>query len=104
LAVNKGFSTYGVTSVTTVDHSLGGAISLLEAVYLSRNLPSTTTIKAFLYGQPRVGNPAFANYVDATPNVKVTRITNKKDPVPILPGMLWTFRFSAGAGSVDIII
>jgi predicted lipase len=89
--------------VTTVGHSLGGAISLLEALYLSRNLPSSTTIKAFLYGQPRVGNPAFANYVDAISNLKVTRITNKKDPVPILPGMLWTFRFSVRTDLADTV-
>jgi len=101
-AVKKALSTYGTTSVTTVGHSLGGAIALLDAVYLPLNLPSTTTFKSFLYGQPRVGNQAFANYVDsAASKVKATRITNKKDPVPILPGRFLGFTHASGEVHID---
>jgi hypothetical protein len=98
-AVRKGFSTYGVTTVTAVGHSLGGAISLLEAVYLKLNIPGAT-VKAVVYGQPRVGNPAFANYVDGS-GISVTRITNRKDPVPILPGRFLGFAHTSGEVHID---
>ncbi|KAG8867625.1 hypothetical protein FRB97_003189 [Tulasnella sp. 331] len=80
-AVEKIMSDHRVTKVATIGHSLGGAIALLDAVYLKLVLPKLTTIKVVTYGQPRVGNAAFANYVDqstkcthavseGTPNVK----------------------------------
>jgi predicted lipase len=53
-AVKKTMSTYGATSVITVGHSLGAAISLLDAVYLPLHLPTTTTFKSYFYGLPRV--------------------------------------------------
>jgi len=43
---------------------------------------------------PRVGNQAFANYVDAT--VKLTHINNKEDPIPTLPGMFLGFVSPSG--------
>jgi hypothetical protein len=53
------------------------------------------------YGMPRVGNPAFADYVDAmhrsdSVKVTVTHINNKKDPIPILPGRFMGFAHPAG--------
>lgn len=47
------------------------------------------------YGLPRVGNQAFANYVDAQP-ISVTHINNKEDFVPILPGMFLGFHHPSG--------
>jgi predicted lipase len=80
-AVQKTQATYGATTVITVGHSLGAAISLLDAVYLPLHLPSTTTFKSYLYGLPRVGNPAFAAFVDsAASRTSVTHVNNKKDP------------------------
>ena len=38
------------------------------------------------YGQPRVGNAAFADYVDSSSALLVTHINNLKDPVPIAVG------------------
>lgn len=48
-----------------VGHSLGGALAELDALYLTLNLPSDTSIKAITYGTPRVGNPAFAALIDS---------------------------------------
>ena len=47
-------------------HSLGGALAMLDALFLTLNLPSSTSIKSVTYGTPRVGNPAFAQLIDAT--------------------------------------
>lgn len=101
-AVQKAISTYGATTVTTVGHSLGAAIALLDAVYLPLHLPSTITFKTYGYGLPRVGNPAFANYVDSSASkVHLTHINNKKDPVPILPGRFLGFAHPSGEVHID---
>ena len=85
------------TSITTVGHSLGAALSLLEAVHLQLNLPSGTTIRFIGYGTPRVGNPAFANYVDAQlPGSLLTRVNNKQDVVPTVPPQLLGFQHPSG--------
>lgn len=51
--------------MTLVGHSLGAAIATLDAVYLKLALPASTTIKVINHGSPRIGNQAFANYIDA---------------------------------------
>lgn len=48
-----------------VGHSLGGALAELDALFLTLNLPSTTSVRAVTYGTPRVGNPAFAALIDS---------------------------------------
>jgi hypothetical protein len=48
------------------------------------------------YGMPRVGNAAFADYVDATHNGNLTHINNKEDPVPIVPGEFLGYTHPAG--------
>ncbi|KAK7461011.1 hypothetical protein VKT23_008938 [Stygiomarasmius scandens] len=83
-AVQTALSAHGASSVTMVGHSLGAAISLLDSIYLPLHLPSGTTFRTILYGLPRVGNPDFADYVDA--HASVTHINNKEDPIPIVPG------------------
>ncbi|KAF7978371.1 hypothetical protein HWV62_743 [Athelia sp. TMB] len=93
-AVQQAMFQFSTNTVTVVGHSLGGAIALLDSVYLPLHLPSSTTFKTVTYGLPRVGNPAFANYVDA--NLHLTHINNKEDPVPILPGMFLGYVHPAG--------
>ncbi|KAF8516221.1 hypothetical protein BU17DRAFT_67634 [Hysterangium stoloniferum] len=62
-------------------HSLGAAISLIDTVYLPLHLPMNIRFKFVGYGLPRVGNPAFAQYLDAHfPDL--THINNKKDLHP----------------------
>ncbi|PMD22514.1 lipase [Hyaloscypha hepaticicola] len=84
-AVQTALSTSGYKKITLVGHSLGAAISLLDSVYLPLHLASGITYKTIVYGLPRVGNQAFANYVDANTNIHLTHINNKEDPVPVLP-------------------
>lgn len=93
-AVQQAMSQHSATKVTMVGHSLGAAITLLDSVYLPLHLPSSTTFKTVCYGLPRVGNQAFANYVDA--NADLTHINNKEDPIPILPGRFLGFVHPAG--------
>ncbi|KAI5123195.1 hypothetical protein M0805_003962 [Coniferiporia weirii] len=100
-AVEQTLSAHPGASVTTTGHSLGAALSLLDAVYLPLHLPAGTSFKSVLFGLPRVGNQAFANYVDAhitslAGGTGLTHINNKEDPVPILPGMFLGFVHPSG--------
>ncbi|KAK0436915.1 alpha/beta-hydrolase [Armillaria borealis] len=92
-SVRTAMSRFSTTSVTVVGHSLGGAIALLDGVYLDLQLP-TASVSVISYGMPRVGNQAFADYVDA--HVSVSHVNNKKDPVPILPGRFLGFHHPSG--------
>ncbi|KAM5537885.1 hypothetical protein V8D89_008361 [Ganoderma adspersum] len=83
-AVEEALSAYPTRNVTVVGHSLGAAIALLDAVYLPLHLPSNVTVRYVGYASPRVGNQAFADYVDAQP-MSFTRVNNKEVPVPVLP-------------------
>ncbi|KDQ26486.1 hypothetical protein PLEOSDRAFT_1043436 [Pleurotus ostreatus PC15] len=87
-AVEKTLKEPGTTKhVTLVGHSLGAALSLLDGIYLPLHVPGIT-FSVIGYGMPRVGNKAFADYVDA--HVKsLVRINNGEDPVPIMPGMYY---------------
>ncbi|KAF2842676.1 alpha/beta-hydrolase [Patellaria atrata CBS 101060] len=87
-----------------VGHSLGGAVASLAALdLLARGFdPKITT-----FGEPRVGNLAFTQYVDARFNLtnststapqdlKYRRVTHNADPVPMLPLSEWGYRMHAG--------
>ncbi|KAJ7714592.1 hypothetical protein B0H16DRAFT_1807720 [Mycena metata] len=56
----KFWPSYLPKRVLVTGHSLGAAISLLE-----QQLPSNTSIQVVGFGRPRVGNAAFANWVDS---------------------------------------
>ncbi|KAH7337839.1 lipase [Rhizoctonia solani] len=93
-AVKKVISERGTSLVTLTGHSLGGAISLIDALYLSVNLPSAK-LKVVTHGMPRVGNPEFAALVDSKVT-DISHINNEKDIVPILPGRGLGFQHVSG--------
>lgn len=63
----------------------GGALALLDATYFRVTMPPEVKIKIVTYGMPRVGNPAFANWIDQ--NIPdLAHINNQVDPIPIVPG------------------
>jgi hypothetical protein len=93
-AVTEAMSQHNATAVTLVGHSLGAALSLLDSVFLPLHLPSGTTFQTFGYGLPRVGNPAFADYVDA--NLHLEHINNQKDFIPIIPAEFLGYRHPSG--------
>jgi len=92
-AVKTAISAHGATKVTIVGHSLGAAIALLDGVYLPLHI-SGVTFRVVTYGMPRVGNQAFANYVDS--HLTLTHINNKEDLVPIVPGRFLGYVHPAG--------
>jgi len=76
------------TAIYFTGHSLGAAISILAAIELGVN--TGLPITCYNFGDPRVGNKAFANYFNA--NIQTTwRMVNQRDLVPHLPNLAMGF-------------
>lgn len=77
LAVKKAIANSGFKTVTIVGHSLGGALALLDSIYLPTFVPNVA-YSLVTFGMPRVGNQALADYIDKNYlHLNVIRITNK---------------------------
>ncbi|KIJ55282.1 hypothetical protein M422DRAFT_199415 [Sphaerobolus stellatus SS14] len=100
VAVKQGLAQYKTRNVTIVGHSLGAAIGLLDALFLSLQLSQEISLKFIGYGMPRVGDAAFAAYMD-THLKDLTRINNREDFVPIIPGKFMGFRHTHGEIHID---
>ncbi|KAJ7909277.1 Alpha/Beta hydrolase protein [Mycena leptocephala] len=83
-------------SILVTGHSLGAAISLLDAIFLKQQLPSNTSIEVVGFGRPRVGNPVFANWVDSMFGTKNTFVVSRNDPVPHVPLLAQGFQHASG--------
>lgn len=83
--VEAALKTYSVSLVLLTGHSLGAALSVLDAVYLRNHLPSTVPIQQIGFGQPRVGNSDWVNYYQSVMGNNQMRVTNYDDIVPHLP-------------------
>jgi len=65
-------------------HSLGGALAVHASLDIVKNFGPIDEF--YTFGQPRVGNENFANYVNVlVPGNFHSRLTNNRDPVPHLP-------------------
>ncbi|EJT98309.1 lipase [Dacryopinax primogenitus] len=95
--VQTAISSHGATQVYVVGHSLGAAIALFDALYLHEKVNVTITVR--LFGLPRVGSQAFANYVDSNLG-GLYHVTNDNDIVPRLPST--DFGFERPSGEVFI--
>lgn len=88
-------------TLTLVGHYLGGAVAALAGTEMQLRGwdPEVTT-----FGEPRVGNHAFADYLDKVfgldsedPKVwKFRRVTHIHDPVPLVPLTEWGYRMHGG--------
>jgi len=78
LAAHPGYT------IVTSGHSLGGALSSLAGISLQQNFPDTPLLM-YTYGQPRTGNPAYANFVnDSVGKSNIFRSTHTTDGVPTI--------------------
>ncbi|KAJ9050477.1 hypothetical protein DSO57_1014135 [Entomophthora muscae] len=66
-----------------VGHSLGGAIAVLTAAYMSE-FTSWERISVYTYGQPRVGDVKFVKWLNSQP-LEMTRVVNDNDSIPHMP-------------------
>ncbi|GJN31463.1 hypothetical protein PR202_gb19863 [Eleusine coracana subsp. coracana] len=82
-AVHKARKLYRDINIIVTGHSMGGAIASFCALDLAINFGSND-VHLMTFGQPRVGNAAFASYfAKYVPNT--IRVTHEHDIVPHLP-------------------
>ena len=90
-------------------HSLGGALAVLAAFALRRPEPHFDIIGLYTFGQPRVGNQAFAEACDRMLRPLHWRVVNHRDVVPRLAPRAMDYRHTGrvlyfgadGRASVD---
>ncbi|KAJ3535796.1 hypothetical protein NMY22_g6327 [Coprinellus aureogranulatus] len=70
-------------AIVTTGHSLGGSIALLAALTLKGAFPSTE-VRTYSYGSPRVGNEAFAEFVNNLFGLSAHRAVHGNDGVPTM--------------------
>lgn len=96
--LRSGIQAYPGYKITVSGYSLGGAIAALGGFSLKGlGLPISAV---YTFGQPRTGNPAFANSVDKLFGASESavgsffRVTHSSDPVPQLPPQSFGSRHS----------
>ena len=106
--VEAALKKYPSYQVTLIGHSLGGAVAAFASLeFLRRGWdPIVTT-----FGEPRIGNQALMDYMDArfetvaisttaslrsNKEGKYRRVTHVNDPVPLLPLSEWGYRMHGG--------
>ncbi|KZP18794.1 alpha/beta-hydrolase [Athelia psychrophila] len=94
--VQSALATTGVNKVLVTGHSLGAAISTMDALMLRLNLPTSVEMTAAVFGLPRGGNQAYADFIDSTLGANFTYVTNQHDPVPTVPPQFLSYKHSAG--------
>ncbi len=78
------------SSLILTGHSLGGALAMLAAFRLRDRVEAVYT-----FGQPRVGNKAFALFYDYALKERTFRVVHADDIVPRLPPWLAGYRAAA---------
>jgi hypothetical protein len=64
---------------------VGAGLAVLAALEMGNMYNSTDRTSLVTFGQPRMGNGAFAEFVSETFKDRIFRITNKADATPFLP-------------------
>jgi len=87
----KGILDNAITAKKTIvisGHSLGGALSNLLAAYILKNHPGID-VHLVTFGSPRIGNKAFANFLNGNSNLKThIRFVSDNDFVTKVPAVL----------------
>ncbi|KAJ3101033.1 hypothetical protein HK100_004610 [Physocladia obscura] len=76
-------------------HSLGGALATIAAADIFQHLQDridSSQITLITFGQPRVGNPQFASWVNSLNFTHTFRVTNQDDWTPHLPPLFSGFK------------
>lgn len=93
--VLSSLQTTGSSNVLVTGHSLGAALATLDSALLAQNVPNGTKISTKVFALPRVGNQAWANYLDSLP-LSLVHVTNQHDPVVSLPPRFASFQHPSG--------
>ena len=78
--------------ILVTGHSLGAAVSVHAAIDIMNKVSGVSSLELYNFGDPRVGNPAFAAYATTVlPQGKQFRVTHAADPVPHVPPMVFGY-------------
>lgn len=69
-------------------HSIGGSLAVLCTEDMLKHHRDWRVDSLYTFGQPRVGNPAFAEHISNHSRIDggYWRVVMAKDPIPLLPG------------------
>ena len=82
-------------------HSLGGALAVLAAWFLqAQGLPVHSV---YTFGQPRVGDRAFASRYASLLGARTHRVVNQNDLVPRVPGVLLGYRHAGELALINAV-
>ena len=73
-------------------HSLGGALAVFAALDIKTSFKSAGEVTLYTYGQPRVGNEAFSDYIFSVLNKSYVRVTHYDDTVAHVPPRISGFK------------
>ncbi|WFD21348.1 hypothetical protein MCAP1_003610 [Malassezia caprae] len=93
--VKKFMEKKNTDKVTVVGHSLGAAMAVLAAVHLETVMEGSVH-QILTFGQPRVGNVAFANDLDKLFKGKFYYTINGADPVARVGPRILDFQHASG--------
>ncbi|KAJ7777291.1 alpha/beta-hydrolase [Mycena metata] len=92
--VSKGLSDTGAKKVAVSGHSLGAAVATMTGAFLKQSVDPSVDVSLAVFGLPRGGNQAWADFLDST--VGVTYMTNQQDPIPTVPPRSLGFQHPSG--------
>ncbi|KAG5643936.1 hypothetical protein DXG03_009348 [Asterophora parasitica] len=121
--VKAALATAGVNKVVVTGHSLGtdpptsfcilrlsfqyaigAAVAMMDALMLTRELgPSGVEVNTTLFGLPRGGNAAWADFIDSTLGDSMVHLSNQNDPVPTLPPRFLGYQHPGGEVRIDAV-
>ncbi|KXN74475.1 alpha/beta-hydrolase, partial [Conidiobolus coronatus NRRL 28638] len=102
LAVLNAIRKYPGYQLVSTGHSLGGAMATLLAFKVAQEgIIRWENIKIVTFGQPRIGNKAFADYLNSKP-LSIARVTTKGDFISISPGFQFGYHHSQYNMHMDV--
>ncbi|KAF8210022.1 Alpha/Beta hydrolase protein [Mycena galopus ATCC 62051] len=96
--VMEGLASTGVQKIVVTGHSLGAAVATMTGALIKSAVPSSVSVDVTVFGLPRGGNQAWANFLDTAGGI--TYMTNQHDPVPLVPPQALGFQHPTGEAHI----
>jgi len=89
-AIREKVAQPSVHNVVFCGHSSGGAAAMMMSTILRKELRPKARVSVYMFGSPKLGNHAFADFVDdivreRDDSLRVYNIRNGRDPVSTIP-------------------
>jgi hypothetical protein len=91
-AVKNLMAAHTTAKIFVTGHSLGGALAVFAAVDIKKNLFASSSVTLYTYGQPRVGNDVFSDFIFSKLDGSYVRVTHYDDTVAHVPPRITGFK------------